>query len=107
MPPSKPANPGFMPELSEVDSTSEAAKMRTAPFVEASIQAYASGFRQHNSKKTKRTYCYPRDEALVETCYATSIPDMLASLKHRLRPVGSHLGFKNLQGLAKGGYLHS
>jgi hypothetical protein len=44
---------------------------------------------------------------LEETCYATSIPDLLGSLKHRLRPVGSHLGFKNLQGLAKRRYLHN
>jgi hypothetical protein len=81
--------------------------MRTAPFVEASIQAYTNGFCQNSSKETKIKCCYPRNEALVKTCYATSSPNMFTSLEHWLQPVGSHLRFKNLQRLAKRCNLHN
>ena len=42
IPPSKPATAGLTPMPVEAVSISEAVKRRTAPLVEASIQAYAS-----------------------------------------------------------------
>lgn len=40
MPPKRPAAAGLIPILTALDSTSEAVKSKTAPFVEASIHAY-------------------------------------------------------------------
>ena len=48
---------------------------------------------------------HPRNETLVEANDTTARPDGLARLPHCLRPVGGHLGLKDLEGLAEGSDL--
>ena len=84
-------------------SISEAVNRRTAPFVEASIQAYGSGNIRYGSTphEGKRVITYPWDEPLVETCDTTSTPNGLDGLKHRLRPVSGHLRLEHLERLTQ------
>ena len=57
--------------------------------------------------RVKFYFTIPRSLSDTYDCYYIDIPNILASLKHCLWPVGSHLsmGFMNLQGLVKCGYL--
>ena len=102
MPPSQPAKAGLIPAFSAVLSISDAQKSKTPPLVDASIHALTGNSHEDNvySPIGPEAGTHPWNQALIETREATPSPYRLESLRHRLRPVGSHLSFDDLQRLA-------
>ena len=103
IPPSRPATAGLTPTAVVAVSISEAVNRRTAPLVEASIQAYGLNISdtEAQSHGSKRVITYPRNESLVETCDTSSTPNGLDGLEHRLRPIGGHLRLEHLKRLTQ------
>lgn len=99
IPPRRPATAGLTPRPVVATSISDAVKSRTAPFVDASIHAYAESVSK--PEYMRMNDAYPWDETLVETGDTTTTPHCLNSLKHRLLPVGRHLCLEDLKWLTE------